>query len=114
MFNTLETITFDAIYDYVIAFKNNDSLDIYTVKLSDFNPQDLYKSFIITFERLFKDKFEIISISNKKVLIYIDNTYIIISFDNEQEYEDYQTDNVILNFTKYKNDESAVIFYENI
>jgi len=69
---------------------------------------------MIYINHLFKDKLDIISISNKKILIYIHDTYIIISFDNEQEYEDFLTNDTILNFIKYNNDESAIIFYNNI
>jgi len=107
-------ITFTSIYENVIDFKNNDSFDYCTCKLADYKPQDLYKTFISTFEELFKDKFDIIGISNKKALIYIDDTYIIVYFDNEQEFEDFQCNDTILNIVKCKSDYSAVMFYEAI
>lgn len=107
-------ITIDSIYDNVIDFKNNDSFDYCIFKLADYKPQDLYKSFISTFESLFKDKLEIISISNKKALVYINDTYVILSFDNEQEYEDFQCDETIINLVKYTDDDLAVMFYKSI
>ena len=110
----MTAITFNSIYDNVIDFKNNDSFDYCTYKLADYKPQDLYKSFVSTFEELFKDKFDIVGISDKKALIYIDDTYIIIYFDNEQEFEDFHCDDTILNVVKCKNDYSAVMFYEAI
>jgi len=115
-YNTPVTITFDTIYDNIIEFKNNDLFDYYTVKLANYKPQDLYKSFISVFEGLFKDKFDIISISNRKALIYIDDTYIIISFDDDREYEDLeiQAEETILNLVKYENDDSAALFYKII
>ena len=110
----MTAISFNSIYDNIIDFKNNDSFDYCTCKLADYKPQDLYKSFISTFEELFKDKFDIVGISDKKALIYIDDTYVIIYFDNEQEFEDFHCDDTILNVVKCKSDYSAVMFYEAI